>query len=372
MPITTEQRESRKKYVGSSDIAAICGADEYRNASDLWLEKTGRLVPEVDSSEEAELGNDLEEAALQMCQRRLRERSSRNILSPKQEIIVARGLPTLYDANDIFCANLDGAILENGVAETIEEDFELRWLAGKIAVTAVVEAKTTMLRERWGDKVEDVPLNVMTQAHWQMMLAHCDVTWVPVFFPGGYRKVVHPEVYKVERNEDLVLKMRETAERFWQYVLDDTPPPADFSTVAHYETLKRVRREPKSVVKLSAETEQAWAAMAALKTRKSHLETDIELFYRQIVAALGDAEMGNLENGDSLTYYDQNGQRTLERELLQVELNNIATGLRATSISRERLDHYATRLDGALEAFTRQGRHRTLRYSKNKVLRKRK
>jgi len=41
MALTTEQREIRRRYLGSSDIAAIFGMSPWKSAYDVWLEKTG-------------------------------------------------------------------------------------------------------------------------------------------------------------------------------------------------------------------------------------------------------------------------------------------------------------------------------------------
>ena len=40
---------NRSKYLGGSDIGAILGFSKYRSAVDVWLEKTGRIMNEVDN-----------------------------------------------------------------------------------------------------------------------------------------------------------------------------------------------------------------------------------------------------------------------------------------------------------------------------------
>ena len=41
--------QDRTKYLGGSDIGAILGFSKYRTALDVWLEKTGRVVSNVDN-----------------------------------------------------------------------------------------------------------------------------------------------------------------------------------------------------------------------------------------------------------------------------------------------------------------------------------
>ncbi|HRR40229.1 MAG TPA: YqaJ viral recombinase family protein [Syntrophales bacterium] len=71
MPITETQREARRKHLGSSDVAAILGVDPFKNAYDVWLEKTGKVDSSDISSEAAEIGNALETGILNLAERRL-------------------------------------------------------------------------------------------------------------------------------------------------------------------------------------------------------------------------------------------------------------------------------------------------------------
>ena len=48
MAITAKQLEQRKTRLGSSDIAALFGLDPFKNAHDVYLAKTGKLLPEPD------------------------------------------------------------------------------------------------------------------------------------------------------------------------------------------------------------------------------------------------------------------------------------------------------------------------------------
>ena len=57
-----EWRQIRAKSIGGSDAAAILGLNPYKSAYALWMEKTGKVIPEDVSGKEAvRLGNDLED-----------------------------------------------------------------------------------------------------------------------------------------------------------------------------------------------------------------------------------------------------------------------------------------------------------------------
>jgi len=351
-PLTPEQKEARKRYIGGSDIAAIVGADPYKNASDVWLDKTGRLE-EGKTSEPAETGHDLEDAIMRMC--------SRKIGKP-----IMTGIPTLFDSNGIFCVNLDGAVL---AGQPILKDgcgIVLLNLTMVPQIEAVVEAKSTIQKERWGDSIDDVPLNVICQANWEMMHAGCEIAWIPVYFPA-YKKMFQSEVYRAARADDLILEMRQTGERFWEYVIKDLPPPADFSEVAHVETLQRRRRIQGEIVSLKPEISEAWANMAKTKERISHLESDVEHYRRIILSALGDAEAGRLEDGALLTYFEQNGARHADLDALQVELMELARAVYVLPADAKLTEPLTARLEGLFDKVVRQGKHRTLRYKKPRV-----
>jgi putative phage-type endonuclease len=275
--ITEEQRLQRRKHIGSSDVPALVGASEWQNASDLWLIKTGR-VEEEGGNEATDTGNDLEDAIIRMCSRKI-----------GRPIVTGPSLPLQIDENAVFAANLDGAVIfKDGP-----------YFTG--AIEAVVEAKSTGLRARWGDSIEDVPLNVICQVNWQMSLADCEIAYIPVFFPGRHNRVVDPEVYRANRSDSLILEMREVAERFWEYVVTDTPPPLDFSELAHVETLERRHRIQGEIVSLNSTVEEAWLGMAKAKERISFLESDVEQYRRIILSALADSEAGRLSDGSLLT-----------------------------------------------------------------------
>ena len=49
MLINQNFTQDRTKYLGGSDIGALLGLSAYRTPLELWLEKTGQVVPQTDS-----------------------------------------------------------------------------------------------------------------------------------------------------------------------------------------------------------------------------------------------------------------------------------------------------------------------------------
>ncbi len=291
--LTAAQRDKRKAFIGSSDIAALCGLSEFANAHDIWLEKTGRLV-EGNGSAAAEMGNDLEGAVLSMFERERGIKVVRNIWLERETI---------------FCANLDGAICDS---DQLTKGFPN-------AVLEPVEAKSTGYQEFWGKEGAEIPPVVLCQVAWQMMVigAHCERGWVPVLFPG-YKKFDF-KIFPVERTKsvnELIEVLVEQAFAFWKLVESDTPPE---NLTPHLPTLKRVRREAETVISLDDEAAEEWAKFERARERVSKWEATKEQRYARLVTMLGASEAGRLPDGRMLTYMEQSGARHCDFDLLQAE-----------------------------------------------------
>ena len=86
--ITSEYKLARKRYIGSSDMAAILGLSPYATAHDVFLEKTGR-VEDDPGNENTELGNRFEGALVEFCCDQIGEtwrRSDRRCLFTPMEL----------------------------------------------------------------------------------------------------------------------------------------------------------------------------------------------------------------------------------------------------------------------------------------------
>lgn len=318
MPITNEIREQRKNYIGSSDSPIIVGVNtdeegkQYRNIGDLWLEKTGRLN-DSESTAAQDMGTDLEEAIIRMFERQTSKVVGRN----------------LFVRSGIFSANLDGAVFEDGSrcggflggGTVTSETLELH----KLIIAEIVEAKSTGNGDFWGkEDITDVPMSVLVQAQHQMMVAKPvrKVTNVPVLLPA-YRRFSYKS-FLVHRNDELIEEIRQRGEWFWSYVRADQMPP---DVVPVMDSLKRRKRNPEvEPIQLSAEVSEWWEEKERARIRRHGAETDEEEWKRKILDALGDAEAGRLLNGDKISYYEQNGGRHVDLDVLELELTSRGLG----------------------------------------------
>lgn len=264
MSLTQHQIERRKKYVTSTDVAAILGVSPYKSAYDVWLDKRGMVDPQP-SNDAMELGTLLEPALLQHAENEL-GRITRNQFRVKPDFYLA--------------ATCDA--IENATGRP-------------------VEAKTAGLLGplvgQWGDTGTDhVPDAYLVQAHVQMIVTDTDLCHLFAFLGGlGIRHYVIPKV------EKLAAKIAGASVDFWTRCVEGGQEPGD--SKADLEVLKRVRRVTDKVGEAPAELIQAYEAICdALRTA----ELEKEALQAAILTKMGDAEAATFGDPSRwVTYFPQ-------------------------------------------------------------------
>ncbi len=270
MPITPEQREERKKHVGSSDIAPILGVSPWKTAYDCWLEKTGKLEDGEITNEAMELGNELEPIIINRAEKILGE--------------LTRDFQVSADCKAPLVVNIDAVTK----AEVIP-----------------VEAKSTGIKsfyvdEAWGEEgTDEVPNYVTLQCHAHMIAVCSDICHVPTIIGGrGFK------MFYVPRSEALVLIIIERVEEFWNdFVLKDLPPVG----LPSLDFARRIRREPSKIIELPSSAMEKWiASKDALKAAaKIKDEADAEL-----LKDLGTAEASVvLPEVGGVTFFENTAKR---------------------------------------------------------------
>jgi putative phage-type endonuclease len=280
--ITDQQRQTRQRYIGSSDAAAVMGLDPYRSAADIFLEKTGQ-ADGFAGNEHTERGNRLEGALLDFAEAELAASLSRNYMK-------------VHDGG-VLAANFDGIQwkVHNGTITAGDP--------GPVAVNDepfIVECKTSSDPDEWGEPGTDqVPDRVIVQCHHQLYVAGPEfrVAYVPVLLPV-YRKFDW-RIYRIDRNDALAEAVAEHGTRFMREHVIPRIEPADFRP--SLDVLKRVRREPNKRVPIDAALVNAFCdARDAAKVANDALDEA----KRDVIAALADAEAGDCEDGRAVTFME--------------------------------------------------------------------
>lgn len=267
MPITPEQRQKRKNYLGSSDIAAILGFSRWKSSYDVWLEKTDKVADVDDENDAMHAGTRFENGVLDEAEERL------------------------------------GSLIRNTDETPLEFiNTELRLMDHPDAILAdtqiPVEAKTAGLFgpvvDVWGeDGTDQVPDHVILQAHVHMICTARELCHVIAFIGGRGFGLFHVELD--QKIEDAIAG---AAQMFWvENVQHDTPPDSQPSI----DLLKRVRRQPDSVVDVDPAIVAEWMEARRNRLSAEKIEQNAQT---ALIAALGDSEAGQCEFG-LVTYYEQ-------------------------------------------------------------------
>jgi putative phage-type endonuclease len=192
----------RKQGIGSSDAAAAVGLSPYQSQLELWLVKTGRDegLPRIDPNDE----------------------SSPMYWGTLLEPIVAAHY-TKHTGNRVRRTN---AVLQH-------PDPDKAWMLANIdrevvgaTDVQILECKTAgeFGARLWRD---GVPEYVQCQVQHQLAVTGKAAADVCVLVCGQEIRV-----HRIDRDEELIARLVELEQRFWDYVVTDTPPPADGSDSA--------------------------------------------------------------------------------------------------------------------------------------------
>lgn len=283
MPITEAERQKRKGYIGSSDMAAILGSDKFRNAHDVFLDKTNR-TEDLKPNEAMEAGTFFEAGVIDWAESRL------GPLGRNVELVL----------NEFHLIDhLDGQVISSGDP---------------------VEAKTAglfgPLVEDFGEEGSDhLPDRILVQCHCHMICSERDICHVPVFI-GGRGFIM----YEVKREQMIVDTICDAALDFWDCIENDTPPENITPSV---EFIKRIKRVPKKVVGIEKKLIEEWQDA---KDKVKWAEAVCDDAKAAMLNALGDAEAGKfVMDGRAmmLTYFEQSSH-LIDSKRLREEKPEIA------------------------------------------------
>lgn len=255
--ITEKQREERLRGIGSSDAAAILGADPFRSPYDVWMEKTGRAQG-FEGNAATWLGDKLESAV-------------REALADQLAVKIVQPTSTMIAANGIMRANLDGMI------DTFKKG------------QPVVEIKTTSRGDDWGDPGTDqIPDRVLVQVTHQMICAESSEAVIGVL--TGDIRGLRFNSYYVPLDPDFAAIVEAGCIRFWQdYVMSDTPPPLNKATDLTIKNLSDLERSSSDPVEVDLALVQDYLEATRLS---SECDEAKKLARARIMAAMSDSRVG--------------------------------------------------------------------------------
>ena len=301
----------RKQGIGSSDAAAAVGLNPYKSQLELWLEKTGRdtSLPKLDPQDEespAYWGNVLEPIVAWHYSKRSGNRVRRI------NAVLQHPDPKL----PWMLANIDREVIS---AEDVQ----------------ILECKTAGINgaRLWK---EGVPEYVQLQVMHQLAVTGKQAADVAVLLGGQ-----HLEIHRIERDESMIARLIDLERLFWDYVVSDTPPPADGTASAEAALRCLYPEDNGQILDFSQHVELAttYLELKAVRQSIAQQETREAQLKQILLQAMGDATRAEFTEGyiswkkskDS-TMLDVE-QMLKDKPYLQARYPKIKTGSRRFLIS---------------------------------------
>lgn len=263
--------EKRKHYITGTDAGKLIGVSPYGGKFAVWLDKTGRAAPVVETPA-MKAGKKFESAILQMYAEEM---------NCKLEHVDGYNLITC-DKYPRLGASLDGW----------NHDLQIP-----------VDAKNIKWKnEKWGDAWTDqFPEYYKAQLQVQMMVTGATFAHLAVMFSGQ-----DFFIYSMEYDEDMAQKILDASDEFWPFVERDKMPEADGSDEAtEYIKSEYARGDAAAVKEPTEEILEALKGLQKAKldekdaqNRKTEFENRIKLFMGDATAIKGVCTWNN--NKDSV------------------------------------------------------------------------
>lgn len=247
-----EWLEHRRKGIGGSDAAVVCGLSPYRSKIELWADKTGRM-PETEDNEAMRVGRDLEDyVAKRFC-----EATGKKV----------RNLNAMYahDDYDYIRANVDRDI---------------------VGENAGLECKTTSAFARSDFENGEIPAYYYCQCCHYMNVMGYDRMYLAVLVMG---KAFY--WFTIERNEADCLALLETETEFWtSHIVPDIRPEPDGSESADKVIRALSSEQRDNVITLFEQTDTAAELISVQEQRKALEKKEQELKQRLQLALEDNSE----------------------------------------------------------------------------------
>ena len=257
----------RKKGIGGSDIAAICGLNPYASTLSVWYDKTKDGISADEENIPAEIGLLLEDYLEKKFVKKFKELYGEEIELLKIPYILAR------DDYEFSRCTLDRYFMR-----------------GKEFIP--VEFKTTneYQKDKW--KEEEIPEEYYLQVQWQLFITGGNLAYVG--FLIGNRVF---DIRKVPRNEKVIDMMFKRSVDFWRnYVLKNVMPAPDGSEASGdvLKELYSIEAAGKILEPTEEEDKQLRSAAVDAKEwndRKKEADKELTKAKQIIISIMKDSEL---------------------------------------------------------------------------------
>lgn len=257
--------EVRKGGIGSSDAAAAVGLNPYKSPLELWMEKTGRALANEEQTgfDDPRYWGTLLEPYVAIAYQQKTDRRVRKINAVLQ-----------HPSFPFMLANIDREVVGSPEVQILECK-----TAGEFG------------SRQWRD---GVPEYVQIQVQHQLAVTGKAAADVAVLLCGQQL-----EIFRIDRDEDVIARLVVLEARFWEYVETDTPPPADGSE-SSARALRQLYLGGGGTLDLS-ENQHLSQVLADLRALRGELDAkgrQAELLKQALQEAMGDASRAIFATGE--------------------------------------------------------------------------
>jgi putative phage-type endonuclease len=287
MLLNQDFTQDRTKYIGGSDIGAILGLSKFRTPLEVWMEKTGKEVRQLDSLP-LRFGSFAEEFVA-------------------SEYARATGFELLHDESiyihptqPMMSAHVDRFVLGDGLNKP---------------ATRLLECKTAnpFARGEWGEPGTDqIPMSYLCQCIWYMAITGIEQCDLAVLFGNSDFRI-----YEIERDLELEALVIEKALHFWkEYVLKDIPPLAQ--TEGDYQALFK-KSDPSKTIEANQKTVELIRQLQSLSKQSGDVDSEITQIKQHIMSEMKEAEVLSYQGNVIATWKAPKPSFRLDSKRLELE-----------------------------------------------------
>lgn len=265
-PHTPEWYDEHRRILTATDMAAVLGFSEYKQALDVYLDKKGVVAPFA--------GNE---------HTRRGQRYEPVILADYAETMGISQMDTPMPL--VYHPSLDclGATPDAEAEDSTGEHYG-------------VEAKFTMSpkrAEQLGEDLSDwIPEDWMVQVQTQMACTGWKRVDLACLLYGRLR------VFCCQRSEDLIGQIEAAAREMWERIANEDPPEPNWQHAGTPALMKAMHPGGSGIaVDLTPDAAAIWASRAASAKAETEAKAMKEGYDAQFRHAMGDADIGLLPSG---------------------------------------------------------------------------
>lgn len=249
-----EWLKERQTGIGGSDVGAIMGFNKYKTALDVYLDKVNPIEEVKEENECIYWGNVLEEIVAKEFTRRTGKkvrRETKHFRHKKYPFMVA---------------NID------------------RKVVGEEAVLECKTANQFLLKE-WEE--EEVPASYLLQVQHYLAVTGYKKGYIAVLVGG--QKFIFKEI---ERDEELIKIIEEECQKFWENVVNKTPPLIDGSLAAQNFLKENYKESNGQGIALPSNVDSKVQEYLKLKEESKELDLKIKEIENAIKYSINENEYG--------------------------------------------------------------------------------